>query len=847
VLLHPLGQPRNGFSKIGVLIGLAVTSIAIFAGLFAVLIMPSGMSVDQSLDLALQLVESDEPVLGSRLAERWSDEDLADDNQRAKQLLVLGVSAWKRSQIDAQSIEAHDLAVEASELLGESKVLGFPKGYEGFGNFCLGMAWNFLDRLDDCIAPLTIATERYPKGRDEAFAALMRAFSEKPKPELKRADETLATWQSLPPTSTEQTELVAIAKARLAATRNDLGTAVSLLEEVLSRPAHSTRAAMLHGELLLRQSEAPNVTGEAAAALQSQSLDEFRRIIADGRTTPEDRRTAQYWMADALGRMGRDKEALSLFASLRIGLPGASEALKCGVREIEILSQLDQPDEIATIARQINRAIPDPKLYASIDCDIAALRLKLLAAARRMLQKEQFEPLIQFGLNLPTVCSENDRARILAEAYSGWAGKRLDDEQRDIGRNRSAGIAGKSSAFGNGPDAGELSDEMLTPEGLYRLAARNYEELARLEIRSTEYPELLWQAIESYRLAHSLKDSNRLLKDYVEFEDRAKRPRAYVLLGENLLSVGQYDEAIVKLDQCLDSFPNHPISFRARLTSAKAHSEKLDFASASELLLQNLYDGSLEPQSDIWRESLLELGEVLFRQGDVLQLTARNFSGPLDPAKYNEIEEGVTHLLDAAQKMREASQRFGVDQTPIKTQYLTAQAFRLASRWPRAQLDSDQIVVDEQRQKLVQQERQLQQKSLDAFEDLRNRLNATPSALILDPTHRSLLRNAYFGEADLLFELGDYKSALLAYRGIANQFLNEPEALESQVQIARCYEKLNDPVRRDLTYTQAQQILDRIPAEKDPDFLKYTRFDRAKWGELLDWYSKEAAGKSTVQ
>jgi tetratricopeptide (TPR) repeat protein len=97
----------------------------------------------------------------------------------------------------------------------------------------------------------------------------------------------------------------------------------------------------------------------------------------------------------------------------------------------------------------------------------------------------------------------------------------------------------------------------------------------------------------------------------------------------------------------------------------------------------------------------------------------------------------------------------------------------------------------------------------------------------------AILRNCYFGRADVLFDLGRYEEAVQAYSAATNRYQHDPEALEAYVQIACCYRRLDRPNEARGTIEQARVVLQRLRA--DADFARTTRLDRQQWTELLTW------------
>ncbi len=118
------------------------------------------------------------------------------------------------------------------------------------------------------------------------------------------------------------------------------------------------------------------------------------------------------------------------------------------------------------------------------------------------------------------------------------------------------------------------------------------------------------------------------------------------------MNAGEWRKAIKPLSYCLKEYPNHPISYDARLLAARAHVELEELDAATELLKQNLYDGKLEPTSETWRNSLFELGSTVFKQADKLMLETQ--LGPQTDwsTLSKKLEESHRTFLDAVQQFK---------------------------------------------------------------------------------------------------------------------------------------------------------------------------------------------------
>jgi hypothetical protein len=104
-----------------------------------------------------------------------------------------------------------------------------------------------------------------------------------------------------------------------------------------------------------------------------------------------------------------------------------------------------------------------------------------------------------------------------------------------------------------------------------------------------------------------------------------------------------------------------------------------------------------------------------------------------------------------------------------------------------------------------------------------------------DSMDRALLRNCYLMQGSVLFELRRFDEALQAYGNVITSYQNDPIALESFVQVANCWRRLEQPVKARVTLDQAKMVLQGLPP--DTNFLATTNFNRTQWELLLNQMS----------
>jgi tetratricopeptide (TPR) repeat protein len=198
---------------------------------------------------------------------------------------------------------------------------------------------------------------------------------------------------------------------------------------------------------------------------------------------------------------------------------------------------------------------------------------------------------------------------------------------------------------------------------------------------------------------------------------------------------------------------------------------------------------------------------------------------------------------EAAKALDEALQRYPDAPQSLRAWYLLAEAHRTAAKYPRTRLSS--IALEATRTAVEREMQGELAKAVDAYTELIARLSGREKsgeltgvpAPTLSAVELAMLRNAYFGSADALFDLGRYEEAIRTYTLAANRFQNEPAALEAFVQIASCYRHLRRGSEAGGVLEQAKIVLERI--SPDADFERTTRYGREQWADLLNLLTAE--------
>jgi tetratricopeptide (TPR) repeat protein len=267
--------------------------------------------------------------------------------------------------------------------------------------------------------------------------------------------------------------------------------------------------------------------------------------------------------------------------------------------------------------------------------------------------------------------------------------------------------------------------------------------------------------------------------------------------------------------------------------AAKALYELDQLDESIELLLANMGDYDLDPTNVVWRDSIFQLGETIFRQGNRLVLESTLDKQADWGVRQAKLEQSHERFLTGVKRLGEAVSRYPNDPRYYEARYLIAKSHRLAAEMPRQTAKGNKSLVESARRSLMQDRRQHLEQALAEFQSLHRDINRSQDFKAAQSEQTAIVRNCFFGEADTLFDLGRYDEAIQAYQNVTSHYFNQPESLEALLQMAMCYRKLGETEKVDRALLQAEQVLNRIPPELDSRFVQLTRASRQGWVDLI--------------
>jgi tetratricopeptide (TPR) repeat protein len=806
---------RRGVSRnllLSVVAGLVLASFSVVALL---IYLNSSVDPTQQLDIALRLLRKGDGDSSAKIARSIPQSALKKKSDVSKLELLLGIHERKTAEGIEQRKTNIDRNEKAVKHLSKSNDLGFPEGYEGQGHYHLGMALFELFRWDEAGPSLEIAAGRWPQGRMESIERLVDIDLAIEEQDTDAAMTRIEQWRALPRTRIDEEERSNVKEMRVRYARKQYQEADAMLELIPVDSKMRGEAEVIAGrckkELAkgLSEPDRTNLCRAAQAGLQRVHESAFAPLKV--------RRQSNLEFGRVQRELGDVSGAISTLSALRMSSLYEIEGIVAGIEEIECLVELGRVTDVADTLHHITDNFGTLEWYQNDWITFDDLRKKLIRLGDELIERSAYSEASEFAKHLPPLCDRIDFLRLTSKCHDRWA-RQLATNGRNDG----------------------------SPEMHHRIAAASYGELVMKSLRSPDFTDLVLKAVDGYRLCGDFQESNRYLDTYLQFESREKHPLGLLAKARNFSSMREPSRAIETLQSLMERNANSPLVYDARLEAARLMASNDDYKSAEDLILQNLYFGELKPESPIWKDSLIELGELLYRRGERLQTQASDAIAANPSNAYESLamlEESYNELVRGVSKIEEGLRRFNKDPRRFQMLYMTAKSYQLASTWPEMLLRENRVANEETMNGWKSQRKELLLQSRNSYRKLREEIvmnwDSTQSSRGLE----NLLRNSFFGEADLLYEDGEYDDALRAYQDAANRFINEPESLEAMSQIANCQWQLGRLSEARRTLETAKESLQRIPSEKNKRFTEVTSHDRAGWERYFNWQISELQRK----
>jgi TolA-binding protein len=795
---------------------------SVIAGLLGVAyyLLPARVAPASTLEEALTALEHGDDATARQTAMSVRTDPKLSYREQGGPLFVLGMAIAHDAEKLWNPRERRLLHLVAAKYLQEARNRDFPAGHEAEGALQLGKSWFYAGEPALAIEALHLALENKTPQTAEVRRLLAESYLLVTPPDYTKALAANAAYLAEPGLQEADKQGCALREARIQLALGQLADCRQSLEAIPATSQVATELAIVKGQLLLAEGEKV-LADDPTRASYAQAL--FQQAVETLRSAPQEeigRRelsaSAQYLLGVCFERLGDDDAAEAQYERLRLQTGESPEKVAATLRAADLLLRRKNYDEAVEL---VLKALADEQLAGGRRnpwMPSTEIERRLGQLENTLLEAKAFAAALELA-GMPA-------GVIPAWQLANWKANTYEAQAAALERDAETAPPARAEQF----RAKARADR--------RRAGREAARLAELRALTNDYGDDLWRSAEQHFLGRDYSGAIDVVRIYLRNESKKRRPDALLMMAEAQLALDQVDKAIETLNECLESFANHPAVYRARLIAAQAYAEKGLLEEARVLLAQNVESDDLSPRSDQWRDSLFLLGNLLHRQG--VEAEAKSRAAGIDDEDLERTKRGLlalepAHLAfrEAINQLDKAVERYPDSPQTLEARYLLADSYRQAAKWPRKKLRT--VSIEATRAALARQS----QLDLEAALAEYDRLIAQLGDVQESPTHtaleKRLLRNSYFSKADALFDLGRYEDAARAYSAASNRYQNLPESLEAYVQIAACYRLLGKPQEARGTLQQAQGVLVRI--KPDANFTQATPYSRDEWQQLLKW------------
>ncbi len=710
---------------------------------------------------------------------------------------VIGASRLREA--DQMWGQAHEgKALLASRYLLEAEQRGFPPGRTAEGLFLLGKSLLAGGRVVACRRPLLEAMKAGWHGKIVIHRLLADSYMLAPNPDYARALEHLSSYlDGGKLTEQQRTEgRIRQCQALLALGRTD--ACRQLLEALPDEFRTSRRGTVIRGQALLTEAQELDrrEPGQDAGDGRHRALAKYREALQvlrgiqqrDAAIDRQAMRVAMYLSGVVLKAMGdaHTADALVQFTRVRKLFFETPEGFAASLMEADILRETERDADAVAAYHMTLSTAGEPERYSNQWVPLDHYRARLMVAYQGFAHARKFDRAIELASRFPPVFSRPRALELVARAASQWGTWMAEGARRPLLRDATI-------------DARESRRH-------YRQAGRAYLRLARLRYATRQYPEDLWLSAQNLLAGQAYRAVVPVLKEYLTTESRRHRSEALLGIGMAYLALGDAEDAVDTLTECIRDHGRDPVAYLARLWCSKAYMEQNKPTQAEQLLRDNLSGDDLTPSSVEWRDSLYALGELLYNTG---------------------------RFQEAADRLDEAIQRYPDTQQAITASYLLAETYRQRAREPQQRLRQSQIPSE--RLALRRQINILLRKATKHYSAAREILLRREQHAELTHHQRAILRNCYFAQGSVLFDLGQYDDAAEVYTRASTQYQNQPAVLEAYLKLSHCHRHNNEPVQARGAIEQAKVALQRLPISEPLEAT--TNYPRSEWASLLNQLS----------
>jgi TolA-binding protein len=379
-----------------------------------------------TLAMALEALDRGAYADARQLAERLQQQGTLSAEEFGGPVFVLGAVAAREAE-DSWNKRKAPLYLAAARYLEEARNRGFPPGRNAEGLYLLGKSLYLGGQIPASRVALREALKVHRQRQTEIHGLLAGAYLHDANPKLDQALAENALFLADPRLTPAAHNEGLLQRAQILLEHDKLSECTAALDAIPAHTDLEAEAILLRGQVLMREAELLRSKPEATAAERLVAEQKYQAAIktlqlAQSRDTLSSQATrkAMYLTGICFLELGDQRAAAAQFQRTRTLHADTQEALAATFQEAELARQMQHDAEALAGYRRVLAAVTDPENFSNRWISLDQLRSRILAALQSYLSAQNFEFAVQLSRQLYPLFSRVRATELAAEAYQAW-------------------------------------------------------------------------------------------------------------------------------------------------------------------------------------------------------------------------------------------------------------------------------------------------------------------------------------------------------------------------------------------------------------------------------------------
>ncbi len=379
-----------------------------------------------TLEQCLEALDQGQYEEAISLAEELREQLSQTDQPSGGALYVLGAAMAKQAA-QALLKEREKKYLLAANHLEQARQQGFPPDRQAEGLYLLGKSLYYGGQPTASRPILAEALEFESPWKTELHGLLAAAYAQGPDADARLALEHNARYLADERLSAEARHRGLLQRAHIMLRLGRLSDCRSTIERIPDTSTSYADALVVRGQLLLEEARrlkkkkdpSPQDQQEAQAKL-NEALQTLREAEAHDTLSAQATRKAMYVTGLCLLEMGDAAAASRQFVRTHALYSGTPEGLAADLEQADLLRAAGEHATAVAAYRRVLSAISDPENFFNPWLTLEQLRLRIAAAYQAYLENQSFELALQLAESAFNAFPRARALEMTAEAYSAW-------------------------------------------------------------------------------------------------------------------------------------------------------------------------------------------------------------------------------------------------------------------------------------------------------------------------------------------------------------------------------------------------------------------------------------------